>query len=108
MAFLYRGDATGIDSLKASELQKTHPENITRLAGEGLLVVAGPFLDSGDLRGIYIFNTDDMEIARGYTRSDPAITEGLLKMELKPWYGSAAMMMINPIHQKLAAKSVTE
>ncbi len=54
MAFLKRGPNRSQDSTTASNLQKAHMENITRMAEEGTLVLAGPFLDDGDIRGIYI------------------------------------------------------
>lgn len=81
-------------------------ENITRLANEGKLVLAGPFLDNGELRGIYIFNVKSVEEARQLTASDPAIKTGRLTMELHPWYGSAALMNVNDLHNKLSKKAI--
>lgn len=52
MAFLYAGPNRIADSTKAAELQRLHLENIGRLTKVGKLVVAGPFLDGGGLRGI--------------------------------------------------------
>jgi uncharacterized protein YciI len=71
------------------------------MAEEGKLVLAGPFLDDGELRGIYVFNVETVEEARALTATDPAIQAGSLVMELKPWYGSAAVMSINEMHPKL-------
>jgi len=72
------------------------------LAEEGKLVLAGPFLDDGDLRGIYIFDAKTIEEAEAWTNSDPAVQAGSLIMELHPWYGSAGVMAINEIHKKIA------
>ncbi|MCL2914956.1 YciI family protein [Shewanella corallii] len=106
VAFLKAGpNRSGSDAEKAA-LQMAHLDNIKRLADEGLLVLAGPFLDKGELRGIYIFNVSDVETARELTQSDPAIQSGSLVMELKPWYGSAALMMVNDLHSKLAKKGI--
>lgn len=76
--------------------------NIGRLAEEGKLVVAGPFFGNDELRGIYIFNVSNIEEAEKLTNTDPAIQAGSLIMELKEWYGSAALMEVNETHQKIS------
>lgn len=78
--------------------------NINRMAEEGKLVTAGPFMDDGELRGIYIFNVATVEEAKALTETDPAVQAGRLVMELHPWYGSAALMEMNNLHKKLAKK----
>ena len=107
-AFLKKGPNRDLSPEKASELQMAHLENISRLAEEGKLVLAGPFFGDGDLRGIYIFNVSTLEEAEQLTNTDPAIQAGSLAMELKEWYGSAAVMAINDIHQTLSKKQVTD
>ncbi len=102
MAFLKAGPNRDQDSLTAVNLQKAHMDNIGRLAEEGKLSLAGPFLDNGNLRGIYIFNVESIEEAKKLTASDPAIQAGRLIMELHPWYGSAALIKVNEIHKKLS------
>lgn len=97
MAFLVRGENRSADSAEASSLQRAHLDNITRMAREGKLILAGPFLDSTELRGIYVFNVSDIEEAEELTRSDPAIKAGVLAMELHPWYGPAALQQVNEI-----------
>jgi len=102
MAFLKRGPIRNQDSTEASRLQRAHLDNIGRLAEEGKLVLAGPFFGDGDLRGIYIFNVTTIEEAEALTKTDPAIQQGRLIMELHQWYGSAAVMQINELHKKIA------
>ena len=102
MALLRKGPNRSSDSLVAAELQAAHLANINRLAEEGTLLVAGPFLDDGSLRGSYIFDVRTVAEAEALTRTDPAIQAGSLVMELHPWYGSAAMKAIGPLHEKLA------
>ncbi|MCF8369607.1 MAG: YciI family protein [Bacteroidales bacterium] len=106
MAFLKRGPNRPEDSAKSVELQRAHLDNIIRMAEEGTLVLAGPFLDNGDIRGIYIFNVATVEEAKALTESDPAIQYGSLKMELIPWYGSAALLDLNDLHKKYAKKGI--
>jgi uncharacterized protein YciI len=106
IAFLKSGPNRESDPIKAQELQKAHLNNIGKMAEAGKLVVAGPFLDNGDLRGIYIFNVETIEEARKLTETDPAIISGSLIMELKTWYGSAALMEVNAIHRTLSKSEI--
>lgn len=101
MAFLKKGPNRGQDSVEAARLQAAHMANIQRMADEGSLVLAGPFMDNGELRGIYVFNVSSVEAARALTETDPAVKAGRLAMELHPWYGSAALMEVNRIHNTL-------
>ncbi|MEM9722236.1 MAG: YciI family protein [Bacteroidota bacterium] len=102
MAFLKRGPNRDLDSLEAVELQRAHMENIGKLAQAGKLLLAGPFMDDGDLRGIYIFDVKTVEEAQALTETDPAIQAGSLVMELHPWYGSAAVREINSLHTRIS------
>lgn len=108
MAFLKRGPNRSLDDAKANELQMAHLKNIDRLAEEGKLVLAGPFFGDGDLRGIYIFDVQNIAEAEALTNSDPAIQSGSLVMELMEWYGSAALVPVNDIHKTLAKSNVSE
>ncbi len=101
MAFLKAGPNRDQDEDEAIRLQKAHRENIRRLASEGKLALAGPFMDDGEFRGIFVFNVATIEEARALTESDPAVKAGRLALELHPWYGSAALMQVNETHKKL-------
>ncbi|MBR9859489.1 hypothetical protein GYB22_01800 [bacterium] len=105
IAFLKKGPNRNQDSAEAMELQMAHLNNIQRMADEGKLILAGPMMDNGDVRGIYVFNVSSIEEARALTESDPAIKAGRLVMELHPWYGSAALMEVNRIHEKISKES---
>ena len=106
MAFLKRGPNQSLDSLAAANLQIAHLDNIKRLASEDKLVVAGPFLDYTDVRGIYIFAVATVAAAEALTATDAAIQAGTLTMELHPWYGSAAIMQVNGLHPRIAKKQI--
>ena len=108
MAFLKSGPNRLQDSAARMQLQMAHLKNITRLANEGKLVVAGPFLDDQPIRGIFIFNVETLEEAKKLTETDPAIKAGTLIMELHPFYCSAALMEVTNIHSKLQNKSITD
>lgn len=106
MAFLKIGPNRDQDSATAAQLQRAHMDNIKRLADEKKLIVAGPFLDTGDLRGIFIFNVETIEEAEALTNTDPAIKAGRLVMELHLWYGSAALIKSAELHKKVAKNEI--
>lgn len=101
MALLKAGPNRDRTPEEARKLQAGHMANINRLAAEGKLVLAGPFADNGPLRGIYIFDVATVAEAEALTKTDPAIQAGSLVMELHPWYGSAALMMVNEVHGRI-------
>lgn len=105
MAFLKAGPDRDQPPDEAQALQREHQDNIRRMAEAGKLVVAGPFMDDGDIRGIYVFAVDSVEEAEALTATDPAVQAGRLVMELHPWYGSAALMKVNDIHARIARTS---
>jgi hypothetical protein len=66
--------------------------NISRLASEGKLLVAGPIgKNSMSYRGIFIMNVPTIEEARVLLDTDPTVKEKIFDTELFPWYGSAAL-----------------
>lgn len=107
MAFLKRGPNQSLSKAEAQQIQQGHLENILRMADEGTLLMAGPFLDTGAVRGIYIFNVASLEEARKLTETDPAIQAGTLVMELKRWYGPAALQEVYAISKKTTKKSIS-
>lgn len=101
VALLKAGPNRDRSAEDAQKLQRAHMDNINRLATEGKLVIAGPFADNGPLRGIYVFDVATVAEAEALTRTDPAIRAGSLVMELHPWYGSAALMMVTDLHKRI-------
>jgi uncharacterized protein YciI len=96
MGLIYRGAKWTPGSTPESEqIQAGHMANIRRLAGEGKLLLAGPFADDGDLRGIFVFKVASMEEAEALVASDPAVQAGRLRVELHPWY-SAKNIVVYP------------
>lgn len=106
IANLVAGPNRNQDSTTAAQLQRAHLDNIKQMAEAGKLVLAGPFMDDGEVKGIYVFAVETVEEAEKLTKTDPAIQAGRLKMELRPWYGSAALMKVNEIGLKLSKKSI--
>jgi uncharacterized protein YciI len=108
MAFLKSGPVKLQDSVQRAELQHRHLKNIIRLAAEGKLIIAGPFLDDQTIRGIFIFNVQTVEEARELAETDPAVKAGTLVLELHPWYGSAALMEMGRIQKTIERRSVAD
>lgn len=79
-----------------------HLKNIQRLSDQKLIVVAGPFGENeNDFRGLFILNVVSLEEANKLLQTDPAITADLLRAELYPWYGSAALPEYLEVHDKI-------
>jgi uncharacterized protein YciI len=106
MAFLKKGPNRDRTKEEADSLQRAHMDNITRMAEAGKLVVAGPFFDDGEVRGIYIFAVESLAEAEALTNTDPAIQAGSLAMELREWYGSAALMQVNEVHKRVQKEGI--
>jgi uncharacterized protein YciI len=86
LGFLKRGAKWTPEKTPATEaLQKAHLANIGRLAETKKLVVAGPFGDNGDLRGIFVFKVASIEEAKKLAETDPAVQAGRLEIEMHPW-----------------------
>ena len=67
------------------ELQKAHIANIVRLADLKKIVIAGPFGDHGELRGIFVFRVSSLKEAQDLAATDPMIKIDRLRIELHPW-----------------------
>ena len=63
-------------------IQEGHMANILRMARLGKLVVAGPFGDDGDWRGVFVFKGTTEEEARQLTAADPAVQTKRLVLDM--------------------------
>jgi len=82
-----------------------HFANMGRLAKEGKLAVAGPLDGVDGWRGLFVLATSDIEEARGWVGTDPVVINGEMVAEYHKHYGSAALMLVNDTHAKIAKKS---
>jgi uncharacterized protein YciI len=104
---LKTGSNTTATAEEKTNLFKGHMDNINRLAKEGKLVMAGPFMKNDrNYRGVYVFNVSTIEEAKTLVVSDPAVKENLLEAELTLWYGSAALQETLQIHEKIAKTKI--
>jgi uncharacterized protein YciI len=78
-----------LDSLKRKEAFKGHMANMTRLYNEGILKVAGPFgKNDFNWEGIFVYDCKTKEDAEKIVQTDPAVSAGLLVVDIVPWYTS--------------------
>lgn len=107
IVMLTTGTAKIDDKAKMNELMKGHMGNIKKLADEGKIVVAGPFLEKNkeNYRGMFIFNTKSQEEAEQWVKTDPAVQAGVFSYELFPWYGSAALPLYLKHHEEISKEN---
>ena len=102
LVILKTGSAKIEDKAKLNLLFKGHMDNINKLADEGKLAVAGPFMkNDANYRGIFILDVKTIEEAQALLENDPTIKEKIFEAELIPWYGSAALGQYMDIHKKI-------
>lgn len=102
MVLLKKGPNQNLTEQESANVQTMHMANIRKMAEKGILAVSGPFTGDGDLRGIFVLNVETVEEAEHMLSFDQAVKEGVLVMELYEWYGSAALMEVNEIHNQIA------
>lgn len=107
IVMLTTGSAKIEDKAKMGELMKGHMTNIGKLADEGKIIVAGPFLEKNkeNYRGMFIFNTKSKEEAESWVKTDPAVTAGVFSYEIFPWYGSAALPLYLKHHDEISKET---
>lgn len=101
---------TGPAQIEDKELRDSlftgHFANMDKLAGEGKLVAAGPFGTNGNnYRGLFIFNVRTIEEAEELVKGDPTVINGIFRTEMYPWYGSAALTLMNDIHSRIEKRN---
>jgi uncharacterized protein len=82
---LVKGPNREQDSATAEKIQEGHLANITKLSKSGKLLVAGPFMEDLNWRGIFILKCDTQAEAEKLIKTDPAIISGRLTYEIHPW-----------------------
>lgn len=89
------------DPAKRGELFKGHFANMERLANEGKLVLAGPYVEARPKRGLWILDVTTLEEAEALIKTDPTVKAGVFGYELAKYYGSAALVQVNEISKTI-------
>lgn len=89
VVFLARGPKwTPQETHETKRIQEEHLANIRKMFEAGKLILAGPFTDGGNLRGIFVLQVGSLEEAKTLADADPAVKAGLLTVEVHPWYSA--------------------
>jgi uncharacterized protein YciI len=87
LVLLKKGPAWTAERTPATQaLQEAHLANIHKMWEAKRLVIAGPFGDDGDLRGLFLFQAGSLDEAKALAASDPAVQAGRLVPEIHPWW----------------------
>jgi uncharacterized protein YciI len=70
---------------ESTALQEQHMAHIVAMDKAGRLVLAGPLLDDGTIRGLLVYKAASLEEAKAWAEADPAVKAGRLKVEMHPW-----------------------
>lgn len=104
---LKTGSNTTATKEEKAKLFEGHMANINKLAAEGKLVIAGPFMKNDrNYRGVFVFNVSTIEEANALVETDPAVKAKIFEAEMTVWYCSAALQQVNELHNKVAKKKI--
>ena len=85
LGLLYKGSTRTQASEEVQKIQTEHLQHLESLYKQGILLIAGPMGDDGDLRGIVVLKVKSLEEAEALVNQDPAVKAGRLRVELHPW-----------------------
>lgn len=94
VAFLYKGPkfaALPAESPERKANSEQHIAFIERMRKEGKMLIFGPILDAGDLRGMYVFKASSIEEAREWANQEPSVKIGMIEMRVYPWLGPSSL-----------------
>jgi len=94
-------DASITDEAQRQKLFAGHFSNMKIMAERGELVLAGPFMEAGQKPGLFILNVATIAEAEALVKTDPSIAAGIFKVEFDKYYGSAALMDVNRVHETI-------
>ncbi len=86
MVFLKKGANRNHPQEEAKKIQALHMEHLNMMHKEGMLLMAGPFADDHDIKGILIMNAPAIDQIKQLVEDDPAIKAGRLIAEYHLWY----------------------
>ena len=68
------------------KVQEAHLKYLFTLNKQGRLPIFGPFFNSGELRGLCIFNSNNQEEVKQWMDADPHVKAGHLTYEINTWF----------------------
>jgi len=95
VGFLKRGPAwSAAVTEESKKIQADHLAHIGKMADSGKLLLAGPFTDNTELRGMFVFQGVTMEEAKALAAEDLAVKSGRLVIEWHPWYSAKGIGIV--------------
>src|SRR5215813_4744857 len=85
LCLLYKGPVRTQTAEESAKIQSSHLQHLESLYKQGILLIAGPMGDDGDLRGIVVLKVKSLDEAQALVNQDPAVKAGRLRVELHPW-----------------------
>ena len=104
LVVLRTGPTTVPEGPVRKKMFEGHFDNINRLAAEKKLVFAGPLDGVDGWRGIFVLATGEIEEAKRLVALDPVIINGEMVAEYHKLFGSAALMMVSELHNRIQKK----
>ncbi|HMC30438.1 MAG TPA: YciI family protein, partial [Candidatus Angelobacter sp.] len=80
----HQGESWDPKSPAFQDVVNKHVPYLKSLIDQGKLAVAGPFLDGGELKGVFIYSVP-IEEAMKLENEDPMVKAGNFKIEGHPW-----------------------
>jgi uncharacterized protein len=69
---------------EGKQILKQHTEHLYALGRKGSALIAGPFIDGGEIQGVLIIDTSIAKHAQELAARDPAVEAGILVVETQP------------------------
>jgi uncharacterized protein YciI len=86
LGLLLKGPAwTAEETPEVEALQQAHLAYLDGLRTRGVLVIVGPILDGGVLRGTGVYKVASLAEAQALMAADPAVQAGRFAFEVHPW-----------------------
>jgi uncharacterized protein YciI len=86
LLLLMSGPRRDQDDETADRIQREHLAHLFQLEVSGRLVLFGPVLDAGELRGIGVLTVPTRVEAERLMADDPAVLAGRLRADIRPWF----------------------
>jgi len=85
---LNSGETKSQTEEEAAKYQELHMAHLSKMAEGGKLIVAGPFEEGGEHRGLLIFDVETIDEAIKLEGEDPMVKTDRLRMDTFYWWGA--------------------